>query len=89
MIDISRIIDRFGGKKSLLIGMMAVLLALKVGQLTMNHFDELAEQVSNREALLDQYYRTSKKLVKLKADVDRAEKRKEQLDVFLFSGESA
>ncbi|MCK5232775.1 MAG: hypothetical protein KAR13_21050, partial [Desulfobulbaceae bacterium] len=89
MIDISRIIDRFGGKKPLLIGIMAALLALKAGQLVINHFDELQEQVSNREALLDQYHRTTQKLVKLRANVARAEKRKKQLDVFLFSGETA
>ena len=89
MINISRIIDRFGGKKPLLIGIMAALLALKAGQLVINHFDEMEDHVSNREALLDQYHRTTQKLVKLRANVARAEKRKEQLDVFLFSGESA
>ena len=74
--------------KSFLIGLAVALLFLNVAKMSVNYYMDRQEQVESRALLLQQHLRALEKLDELRNSVASLEARKEQIDHFLFQGES-
>lgn len=87
MISFAQIIGRYQSR-TLLIAFAMLLLLLNLGRLGINSYLQFQEEIANKSALLEQYSLSARKLDKFKARTQELEQTKEQLEVYLFEGES-
>ena len=86
-MNLKQLLSRFQ-TKTLLIAVAVILLALNIGRLAVNYFNEQQEQVVNKIALLEQYRNSTQELSQLKNRVATLERQKQLLDKFFITGNS-
>ncbi|MEA3548132.1 MAG: type II secretion system protein GspM [Thermodesulfobacteriota bacterium] len=87
MINFSFLTGRID-KKRLFMVVLALLLILNIGRLSLGYYQNQKEEVENRIDLLNQYRKAVVMQPQLKKRVAQLEKRSEQIDRYLFSGSS-
>ena len=87
MTRLSEIVNRYG-KRQLLIGVVAVLLAVNFVKIGFGLFANQQEELAENIALLEKYQKSTGKIDALRKRVAMLEKQSKELDGFLFTGES-
>jgi len=87
MNRLSQLLGRYRSKP-LLIAAALLLFVLNLGRLAVDYYEKQQEEVASKIALLDQYQTATRKLVQLQRNVPQLEEHKQQLEEYLFSGES-
>jgi Tfp pilus assembly protein PilO len=87
MTRLAEIVNRYG-KRQLLIGVVAVLLAVNFVKIGYGLYDKQKEDLAENISLLEKYQRSTGKIEALRNRVEGLEKQSKELDSFLFTGES-
>lgn len=87
MNQIMEFVQRFD-RRYLLGGIAALLLLLNLGRLGLNYLDSRQAELTDRMAMLAQYREAVERLPELEDRVVLLSRRQQQLESFLFQGES-
>ena len=87
MISLQAIVHKMR-TKGFLIGLAAALLLLNLAKMSVNYYKDRQDEVESKTLLLQQQERALEKLDDLRQSVAMLEAKKEQLDRFLFQGDS-
>lgn len=87
MNQIMEFFHRFD-RRHLLVGVAVVLLAANLGRLGMGYLDSRREELADRMAILAQYREAAKRLPEVEERVALLDRRRQQLESFLFQGEN-
>ena len=87
MNQIMEFIHRFD-RRHLLAGVAVVLLAANLGRVGMGYLDSRREELADRMAMLAQYHDAARRLPEIENRVALLNRRRQQLESFLFQGEN-